>query len=136
MVDLDIIVSVQKPTDWVNGLVVGEKPNGKLRVCLDTKSLNKAIKREHLHLPTAEEIFSQISGASYFSKLDASSGYWQIKVDEQSSNLLPFGTPSGRYRFKSLPYGIHSASEFFQREVTSIISDISGSVNSQEDFVL
>ena len=58
MVDLDIIVSVQKPTDWVNGLVVGEKPNGKLRVCLDRKSLNKAIKREHLHLPTAGEIFS------------------------------------------------------------------------------
>ena len=66
MVDLDIIVSVQKPTDWVNGLVVGEKPNGKLRVCLDTKSLNKAIKRGHLHLPTAKEIFSQMSGASYF----------------------------------------------------------------------
>ena len=49
---------------------------------------------------------------------------------------MPFGTPSGRYRFKRLPYGIHSASEFFQREVTSIISDISGSANSQEDFVV
>ena len=77
-----------------------------------------------------------MSGASYFSKLDASSGYWQIKVDEQSSNLLPFGTSSGRYRFKRLAYGIHSASEFFQREVTSIISDKSGSANSQEDFVV
>ena len=136
MVDLDIIEPVQKPTDWVNGLVLVEKPNGKLRVCLDPRPLNKAIKREHLHLPTAEEIFSQMSGASYFSKLDASSGYWQIKVDEQSSNLLTFGTPSGRYRFKRLPYGIHSASEVFQREVTSIISDIPGSANSQDDFVV
>ena len=43
--------------------------------------LNKAIKGEHLHLSAAEEIFSQMSGASYFSKIDASSGYWQIKVD-------------------------------------------------------
>ena len=77
-----------------------------------------------------------MSGASYFSKLDASSGYWQIKVDEQSSNLLTFGTPSGRYRFKRLPYGIHSASEVFQREITSIISDIPGSANSQDDFVV
>ena len=108
---MDIIEPVQKPTDWVNGLVLVEKPNGKLRVCLDPRPLNKAIKREHLHLPTAEEIFSQMSGASYFSKLDASSGYWQIKVDEQSSNLLTFGTPSGRYRFTRLPYGTHSASE-------------------------
>ena len=43
--------------------------------------LNKAIKGEHLHLSAAEEIFSQMSGASHFSKIDASSGYWQIKVD-------------------------------------------------------
>ena len=135
MVDLDIIEPVQKPTDWVNGLVLVEKPNGKLRVCLDPRPLNKAIKREYLHLPTAEEIFSQMSGVPHFSKLDASSGYWQIKVDEQSSNFLTFGTPLGRYRFKRLPYGIYSASKVFQRETTSFISDIPGRGNSQEDFV-
>ena len=65
MVDLDISEPVQKPTDWVNGLVVVEKQNGKLRVCLGPRSLNKAIKREHLHLPTTKEIFSQMSGVSY-----------------------------------------------------------------------
>ena len=117
IVDLDIIEPVQKPTDWVNGLVLVEKPNGKLRICLDPRPLNKAIKLEHLHLPTTEEIFSQMSGASYFSKRDASSGYWQITVDEQSSNLLTFGTPSGRYRFKRLPYRIHSASEIFREKL-------------------
>ena len=76
MVGLDIIEPVQKPTDWVNGGVVVEKPDRKLWVCLEPKSLNKAIKPEHLHLPTFEEIFSQMLGASHFSKLDASSGYW------------------------------------------------------------
>ena len=126
MVDLDIIPTVQKPTDWVNGLVVVEKPNG-----LDLRPLNNVIEREHLHLRTAEEI-----GTSYFSKLDASCGYLQIKVDQQSSNLLTFGTSSGRYCFKRLLYGIHSASEVFQREVTSIISDIPGSANSQDDFAI
>ena len=77
-----------------------------------------------------------MSGASYFSKPDASSGYWQIKVDKPSSNLLTFGIPSGRYRFKCLPYGIHSSTEVFQREITSIISNIPGSANSQDDFVV
>ena len=75
MVDLDIITPVQKPTDWVNGLVLVKKPNGKLQVCLELRLLNKANKREHLHLPTVEKIFSQMSGASYFSKLNASSIY-------------------------------------------------------------
>ena len=60
----------------------------------------------------------------------------QIKVVEQSSNLLTLGTPSARYRFKQLPYGIHSASEIFQREVTSVISDIPGGANSQGNFVV
>ena len=81
MVDLDITEQSEKPTDWVNGLVIVNKPNG-------NRPLNDAIKREHLHLSTAEEIFPQMSGACFFSKVDASSQYWEIKVDEKSSNLL------------------------------------------------
>ena len=65
VVYLDIFEPVHKPTDWVNRLVVAEKQNQKPWVCLDPRSLNKAIKREHLNLPTAEEI-SKMSGKSYF----------------------------------------------------------------------
>ena len=68
MVDLDIIEPIEKPTDWVNGLVIVKKPNGKLSICLDPRPLNNALKREHLHLPTAEEIFSKMSGACFFLK--------------------------------------------------------------------
>ena len=50
MVDLNIIEPVDELTDWVNGLViVVEKPNGKIRICLDPWPLNQAIKREHHH---------------------------------------------------------------------------------------
>ena len=113
MIDLDITEPIKKPTDWVKGLVIVEKPNGKLRICLDLRPLNNAIKCEHLHFPTANEIFLQMCGACFFPKLDASSGYWQIKVDEESSHLLAFGTLLGRYRFKRLSNGIHSASYVF-----------------------
>ena len=109
MAELDIIESVDEPNDWVNGLIVVEK----LRICLDPQPHNQAIKREHLHLPTTEELFSQMS------KLDASSSYWQVKVDRERSNLLTFGTTIGRFYFKRLPYGIHSASEVFQKTVLS-----------------
>ena len=77
-----------------------------------------------------------MSGAKFFTKLDASSGYWQIKVDQESSKLLSFTTPFGRYRFKRLPYGIHSASEIFQASVANILSDIEGSSNSQDDIII
>ena len=69
-------------------------------------------------------------------KSDASSGYWQINVDRESSNLLTFGTTIGRFHLKQLPYGIHSTSEVFLKTVSSIISDIQGSANSQDDIVM
>ena len=47
-----------------------------------------------------------MSGACFFSKLDASSGYWQIKVGEESSHLSAFGTSLGRCRIKRLPYDV------------------------------
>ena len=77
-----------------------------------------------------------MSGAKFFTKLDASSGYWQIKVDQESSKLLSFATPFGRYHFKRLPYGIHSASKIFQASVANILSDIEGSSNSQDDIII
>ena len=77
-----------------------------------------------------------MSGACFFSKLDASSGYWQIKVGEESSHILAFGTPLGRHRFTRLPYLIHSVSEVFQQEITSIISDVPGSANPQDDVIV
>ena len=136
MVDLEIIEQVEKPTDWVNALAMVSKPNGDLRICLDPRHLNKAIKRQHHRLPTAEEIISEMAGACYFSKCDASSGYWQVKVDDESADLLTFGTPFGRYRFKRLPFGIHSASEVFQAEVASIIANLTGCINSQDDIIV
>ena len=55
MVDLEIIKQVEKPTDWVNALVMVSKPNGDLRICLHPRHLNKAIKRQHHRLPTAKK---------------------------------------------------------------------------------
>ena len=77
-----IIVPVDQSTDWVNAMVVVEKKNTeKLRICIDPRPLNKASKREHYLVPTIEEITTKLSGAKYFSTLDASSGFWQIPLD-------------------------------------------------------
>ena len=69
MINLNVIESVTGPSEWVSSLVVVERPDGKLRICMDPKDLNKAIKRHHLRLPTAEDIFSEMSGARYFTTL-------------------------------------------------------------------
>jgi hypothetical protein len=117
MEKLGIIEVVEEPTDWVNSMVTVAKPDGSLRICLDPRDLNKAIRREHYQLPTIDEITSKLAGAEYFSVLDASSGFWQVCLDAESSKLCTFNTPFGRYKFLRLPFGINSAPEVFHRTV-------------------
>ena len=74
--------------------------------------------------------------ANFFTKLDASSGYSQIEVDEESSKLLTFLTPFGRLQFKRLPYGIHSASEAFQQDIEEIIEGCEGARITRDDIII
>ena len=50
----------------LNSIVVMEKPNGSLRICLDPKDLNKAIKREHYPVPTVDMVTNKLRGATFF----------------------------------------------------------------------
>ena len=62
----DVIQKVDIPTPWVNSLVIVEKRDGSLRLCLDPRDLNKAIRREHHRIPTAEDIASRLSGYKFY----------------------------------------------------------------------
>jgi len=124
MEKLNIIERVFEPTEWVNSLVLVQKPNGKLGVFLEPKDLNKAIKRHYHHIPTAEDILSRMAGAIVFSKLHASSGYWTIQVDEESSKLLTFNSPFGSYKFKRLAFGVLHESEVFQADDAEILKEL------------
>lgn len=119
-----IISSVDYPTEWVNQMIAIEKPNGKLRICLDPRNLNKFIMREHFLIPKSEDIISQLAGKQIFSVLDMKNGFWQIALEEESSKLCTFSTPFGRYKFNVLPFGISSAPEVFQRKNMEIFGDI------------
>ena len=123
---LGVIERVQEPTDWVNSMVIVTKPNGKLRICIDPRDLNKAIKREHYPMKTIEEVIMRMPNAKIFSVLDASSGYWQVKLDRDSAKLCTFNTPFGRYMFNRLPFGLCSAQDVFQSIMSEMFDDIDG----------
>ena len=89
----DIIAPVQQPTPWVSSMVVVPKKDGKLRICLDPRDLNKAIRREHYPLPTIEDIATHLHGAKVFSVLDVRKGFWHVELEEDSSFLTTFNTP-------------------------------------------
>ena len=117
-------------------MVVNEKKSGKLWICIDPRDLNKVIKREPYQLPTQREITSRLAGARYFSKLDATSGYWQIPLDEESSYLTTFNSPMGRYRFQVVPFGIVFAQEVFHRTIDEKFRDLKGVETVIDDFLI
>ncbi|XP_063917307.1 uncharacterized protein K02A2.6-like [Zophobas morio] len=119
---MKIIQRVDGPSSWVHPLVIVKKGDGSLRICMDPLHLNKVIKREHCQLLTMEEITSKLHGAKYFSKLDANQAFYQIPLDEASSDLCTVGTPYGRYKFLRLPYGIKCAPEVFNDRFRNIFN--------------
>lgn len=122
----EIISPVDYPTDWVNNLQIVEKPNGKLRICLDPKPLNACIRREHFLIPTIEDLTSKLANMKFFSVFDLSSGFWHMELDENSSDLTTFMTPFGRFKFKRVPFGLNCAPEMFQRKMVEIFGNIPG----------
>ena len=131
-----VLVKVDQPTDWVSNLVIVEKKNGSLRLCLDPRDLNKGIKREHYKIPTMQEIASEFAGKTVFSTLDLKDGYWQVQLDEDSSRLCTFNTPFGRYRFTRMPFGIKSASEVFQKKNEEAFAGIPGIHIVADDIII
>ncbi len=136
MKSLDVITEVTEPTEWVNSMVIVHKKQGTLRICLDPRNLNLAVRREHFKLPTREEVMAQFAGATVFSKLDASSGFWQLKLDHASSLLTTFNTPFGRFRYLRLPFGISSAPEVYHRTIHQLFEDIKGVDTSMDDVII
>ena len=132
-----VIVRQTEQTDWVSStcMVTVIKPN-KVRICLDPRDLNLAIKQEHYPMKTVEEIVAKIPGAKVFSTLDVKSGFWQIKLSEESSKLCMFNLTFGRYRFTRLPFGIKSAPEIFQRTMSQFLDDIQGTEIVVDDILV
>ena len=116
--------------------MIVEKKNGTLRLCLDPRDLNKAIKREHYKIPTAQEISSKLAGKKVFSTLDLKDGYWQVELDNQISMLCTFSTPFGRYCYTRMPFGLASASKVFQKRNEAAFDAIDGVHIMADDIII
>ena len=132
----NVIKKVLEPTEWVSSLVYVTKKDGSIRVCLDPRYLNRALIRPTHKIPTQEELNHEFSGAKFFSKLDAKSGYWSVKLDQESQLLTTFQTPFGRYCFQRLPFGLSVSQDIFQKEMDRILEKCEGACGIADDVVV
>ena len=129
-----VIQKVNKPTDWVHNLVIVEKKDGSLRLCLDPRELNKAIKRENFQIPTVEDVICRLSGKKVFTVIDLKDTFWQVPLSEESASLTTFNTPFGRYFFKRMPFGLCSA--VLQKRVYQTFGDIDDVYVIADDIII
>lgn len=120
-----ILKKAEEPSEWINSMVVVEKPN-KIRICLDHKDLSKAVQRRKFQMPMLEELLPELSKARIFSFFDAKDGFYQVSLDEESSRLTTFWTPLGRYRYLRMPFGISLAPEVFESKLQGCLTDLHG----------
>jgi len=117
-------------------MAVVEKPNGKLRICIDPQPLNVALKREHYRLPVLDDILPELRKAQVFSKVDVKHAFWHVKLDDKSSKLTTMITPYGRYRWNRLPFGLKVSSEIFQKRLHAALSNLNGVFAIADDIIV
>ncbi|CAF1541480.1 unnamed protein product, partial [Adineta ricciae] len=115
----DIIEHSTSP--WSSPVILVQKKDGTTRFCVDYRRLNQITTKDAFPLPRMDDIYDQLTKATYFSKFDFKSGYFQVPLDEADRPKTAFSTRDGHFQFKVLPQGLTNGPPTFQRIVNQIL---------------
>ena len=90
-----------------------KKKDGSLRICIDYFQLNNVILKNKYHLPHIDDLFDQLQGSSYFSKINLRSGYHHLRVIGDDIPKMTFQTRYGHYEFLVMLFGLTNAMAVF-----------------------
>ena len=123
MLDGGAIQPSQSP--WCNAVVLVQKKDGTLRFCIDFRRLNARTKKDSYPLPKCPDTVESLVGARYFSTMDLKSGFWQVKVSEESHQYTVFMVSSmGVYKFLRMPYSLCNALATFQHLMQNCLGEL------------
>ena len=127
---------IGEPIEWLNSFVCVNKPNGKIRLCLDPSHLNKWIIRARHGSKLIDDILHKLNGAQYFTVVDSTSSFFSHKLQEEYSKLMTFGTAYGRYRYLRMPMGASLSSDVYQYNVDGHLEDIQNCMAIPDDIII
>ncbi|GJZ36993.1 putative reverse transcriptase domain-containing protein [Tanacetum coccineum] len=98
---------------WGAPVLFVKKKDGSFRMCIDYRELNKLTVKNRYPLPRIDDLFDQLQGSRYFSKIDLRSGYRQLRVHEDDILKTAFRTRYGHFKFTVMPFGLTNAPTVF-----------------------
>ena len=120
--EMDIIERVEGPTPCVSPIVVVPKESGDIGICVYMRQANTVIERSRHPIPTIDDVLSELSGSTVFTKLDLTMGFHQLELKEGiSRDVTTFTTHAGLFRYKRLMFGICSAPELYQHVISQVL---------------
>jgi hypothetical protein len=123
LLDAGFIEEVHHPI-WLANPVIVPKAYGKLRMCIDYTSLNKACPKDPYPLPCIDQIVDSTSGCDLLSFLDAYYGFHQIQMSSEDRKHTAFVTVDGLYCYVVLSYGLKNALPTFVRAMSKTFGDL------------
>lgn len=132
-----VIVRVKEPDPegCISNIVIVDKPNGNVRICLDPIELNKVIFRKRYLIRKLQDIQDNLNKKKYYTVLDFKEGFSQLKLTQESRKYVMFSTPYGVFAYTRMPYGLAPAPEEFQEEVDESFGAIPNCVAYIDDVI-
>ncbi|KAA3461423.1 RNA-directed DNA polymerase (Reverse transcriptase), Ribonuclease H-like protein [Gossypium australe] len=100
------------------------KKDGKVRMCVDYRDLNKASPMDNFPLPHIDTLVDNTAGYSLFSFIDGFLGYYQIKMHPEDIEKTIFITLWGTFCYKVMSFGLKNAGATYQRAMVTLFHDM------------
>ncbi|GJX74956.1 putative reverse transcriptase domain-containing protein [Tanacetum coccineum] len=105
---------------WGAPMLFVKKKDEYFRMCIDYRELNKLTIKNRYPLPRINELFDQLQGSQYFSKIDLRSGYHQLRVHEDDIPKTAFRTRYVHFEFTVMPFGLTNAPAVFLDQMNRV----------------